>query len=771
MNAFVELGAIFFGASILAGLVGLIASRSSDQLTRWQAQIPARAFDFAAWGTTGFFFIVWAVLNLRRYEAFQIYGFDFAVFNQTIANTLRGHVFENTIIPDSPVLLGQRFSPILFALVPLYALALDPRWLVVLPAFTAAFAAIPLYWFARKRVGRALALVAVLVFLVSPATQFAALDQFYEILIALPLFMLGMAFLLERRYVPFSVCLGLTLLCKEEVGFIAIALGAFIFLIQRRVWGMGLMVASGAWVALVLQVILPAFHGDATYYYFDTRVTTGPSQYAYLGRSLGEIAITIFTQPMLVLEHFVTPPKMLALLLFVVPLGLMPIVGGEVAWLALPTLAYTLLSDLDGHYRFGLHHYAPVIAIMMMSFVVGLRRMTGTSNVQKWALGVGVLTCSVTSYFWFAPGPLTRSWDSTRYTLDAHTQIGNELLATIPANAPVLMQMELASHLTTRRDAYIMTAIPCRGLAEYAIANMRQPWFTYRRESWDALTQSQLFSLTLERDGWLVFQRNAPKNPARHSFDDELTWLGSTMPVSDLLSGNLTIQPILTWRFERATTMPRTVRVSVTDAQAHVWAETRQPLCGGLPAVKSWARDTVIAEAVPVRLPPTMPTSVYYLQVSVGDSPDIVEATTFQVNKNKNSFTASDLQIPQPLFVDMAEMRFLGFEPMPALIAPGELMQIGLYWRARVKPQSDYLAIVQLRDVSGRIAFEQSARPANGVHPTRAWNAGEVLLDWHDFNIPSDLAPGAYDLVALLRDASTTRVVGEARLATIQVRQ
>jgi hypothetical protein len=92
-----------------------------------------------------------------------------------------------------------------------------------------------------------------------------------------------------------------------------------------------------------------------------------------------------------------------------------------------------------------------------------------------------------------------------------------------------------------------------------------------------------------------------------------------------------------------------------------------------------------------------------------------------------------------------------------------------LYWRARSKPQGDYLTIVQLRDSNGQVAFEQSQRPANGSYPTTEWEAGEVLLDWHDIILPTDLAEGTYQLYVVLRDAADRRSGGEATLAQVTI--
>ncbi len=184
-------------------------------------------------------------------------------------------------------------------------------------------------------------------------------------------------------------------------------------------------------------------------------------------------------------------------------------------------------------------------------------------------------------------------------------------------------------------------------------------------------------------------------------------------------------------------------------------------------------------------LPPTMPSGKYRvtLSLSVRASDDAIaardalgrglgseiEITSIQVTKNKGSFTASELWIEQRYYVDMDEMRLLGFKPIPQSAHAGETIQVGLYWRARGKPKGDYLVVVQFRDENGRVAIEHAARPANDTYPTTEWNTGEVLLDWHDLVLPPDTTAGTFEIVVLMKERSSARVLGETVIDKIQV--
>jgi len=288
-----------------------------------------------------------------------------------------------TRLPDAPLLLGRRFSPILIALTPLYVLH-DPRVLVLLPAIASAVTIIPLYWFARTHIGRALAFCIAVAYFLSPGVQYLGLGQFYETILALPLLALGATFLLRRQYLPFGVCLGLTCLCKEEMSFVVVGLGFYICFAQReRRIGLALVLAGLAWGVALLQFVIPSFGGGTAYYYFGGSALYGAGHYDYLGSNVFEIVRTLFTRPDVVLQHLVIPEKITTTLQLLAPWGLLGIVGAEVSALSLPTLGYTLLSDIQGQYSLNSHHYAPIFVFLTLGTIVGV------SRVLHWRLSKG----------------------------------------------------------------------------------------------------------------------------------------------------------------------------------------------------------------------------------------------------------------------------------------------------------------------------------------------------------------------------------------------
>jgi hypothetical protein len=184
-------------------------------------------------------------------------------------------------------------------------------------------------------------------------------------------------------------------------------------------------------------------------------------------------------------------------------------------------------------------------------------------------------------------------------------------------------------------------------------------------------------------------------------------------------------------------------------------------------------------------LPVTLPAGTYRIVMSLYDRAehssviayddfgralgDPLQITTVLLAKDTASITANELTIENRLFVDMQEMRFLGFTNLPSQIARGDNLDIGLYWRARSKPRGDYVVSVQLRDALDNVLVEQTARPAEDTYPTTQWQSGEVLLDWHRITVPLDIPPGEYSLSVILRDAEHDQIIGDARFYAISI--
>ncbi|MCX7839510.1 MAG: DUF2079 domain-containing protein, partial [Anaerolineae bacterium] len=716
-------------------------------------------------------------------------GWDLGQYGQLIWNSLHGRLLEGTFVKDTATFLGKSFTPILLAFVPLYAVWASPIVLLIVQVFGLGLAGFPIYWWARKQVGGALAWLIALTSYLHPGSEPIGLTEVHEIALAVPLLAFATFFLLREHYRGLLVCLAVGLLVKEEIGLVVAMFGVYIFLFQRRrVLGTSLAIFGITWTVFLLQVAIPFFRGaeyGSTFYYFGQgEIGGGGARYSYLGRNVPEIVLTILTQPQKVLAYVLIPDKIAYAFHLLAPLAFIPFLGAEILTLAIPTFAYSVLSTYPLQYEIRSYYFSPLLPFLFFALASGIKRILTWRAEMRYTLATVLCVSSIGAYFLNGAGPFARHFQPHRYIINEHTLAINALLAQIPHDAIVIGQNEFLAHLSNRQFLYEVPVIPHYHQADYLVADTTPgSWFYIHPGHWQYNFSSGFFEKIVEREHFIIARRKPSEHRLDVRFDQRITLLGHSMVITQTRPWGMTLRPVLEWRAEQPIAESYRMMIQVLDRYGHVWAtDAREPHDGVTPTQR-WRVGKVVGDQYDLRLPPTMPTDDYVLTVAVcGQAKCLiaydqqgnplgteVEFVRVHVTKNKNSFTASDLYLVNRIAVDMREIRLLGYVPPRTTITPGELLQVGLYWRAREKPRGDYIVAVQLRDGAGRIAFEHTARPANNTYPTTEWDAGEVLLDWHDFHLPSDLPIGEYQIFVALRDASTSTSVGETWIASLLV--
>jgi uncharacterized membrane protein len=782
------------GASIVAPFALQVLRRNS--WSRLWYEPSRRVADYAFYVLAIAYVVVFSTLSILQHLSFANLGYDLAIFDQVVWNSLHGRLFETTLLTNISSLLQQRFPPILLAFVPLYTVWSSPIVLLIVQTVGIAIAAFPLYWVARVRVGYTLALVIVLAYFLCPALQGVNLFEFHEVALSIPLFSFASFFLLRRMYKPMLICLGLTLLAKEEMAVVLIAFGIFILLMQSRVGlGMGISLFGVLWGVLLLQYLIPYFNGSplgtGSYYYFGNGVQ-GQGRYEYLGQSLFAIMTTLVTRPLFVLQNILVPAKIEYVLDLLVPVAFLPLLGAEIGFLAFPTLGISLLSNLSAQFSIKTHYSAAILPFLFFAMVIGLGRMKNwvrlvlarQTRIHDLSLAVLVLMASGQGYYYLAPGPLSKRFDPNRYVWNSHIAAGHSIFAEIPKDAAVIAQLGLIPHLSERRGIYELSSYVAYCQAEYFVADTQSRYYLNSQalEAWFA---SGFIEPVAWQDGYVVAKRRGMAYEPQIRFGNELTLLSWTLPYSDTLHGSQQFCPTAKWRVEGDIYSRRTVQTTLIDDQGHVFLRDIHELQDGLSAVAQLVNGQVVKDQFAVRVLPTVPSGRYRVLLSIYDPSteqflvardplgqnlgEEVVIATVQIEKDKSSHTASELFVEQPYFVDMQEIRLLGYVGLTDRATIGSQVSLGIYWRARGKPRGDYEVAVQLRDPAGRVALAQSSRPADGAYPTTLWETGEVLLDWHDLVIAGDFPVGEYAMMVVLRDAVSKAVIGEAPVSKITI--
>ena len=397
----------------------------------------------------GLYFVVYAALSVLRHTTYHSFGYDLGLYDQVFWNTVHGRWWESTIslgLPQPHSYFGDHFSPIFFAILPIYALFPHPQTLLVLQTAVIALGALPVSLLARATfpgtAQPALWVGAYLLFL--PVAHMNLLD-FHETPLAILPLGLALYFLERDRIGWFLVALAAALLVKEELALIGAGFGIYILLAKRN-WTLGLLVTLGslATFATVLYVLIPAFNGGRGFAYF-------PSRYGELGTSPLAILRTVVTRPR-VLVHTLAQPKKAAFVAGLFgPVLALPILSGWGLVLLAPALGYLLLSSYTPQFSFTTQYSAPLIPLVLGTAILGLARLPPRGRALASA---GVLLSSLAFAYAYGDLPFSRRFDVNQFLPEARYAAFTPALRVVPPGASLAAENNLTPHLDQRRRIY-----------------------------------------------------------------------------------------------------------------------------------------------------------------------------------------------------------------------------------------------------------------------------------------------------------------------------
>jgi hypothetical protein len=80
-------------------------------------------------------------------------------------------------------------------------------------------------------------------------------------------------------------------------------------------------------------------------------------------------------------------------------------------------------------------------------------------------------------------------------------------------------------------------------------------------------------------------------------------------------------------------------------------------------------------------------------------------------------------------------------------VSRDDAVRLTLYWQAQDSARRDYHVRLRLSGTSGHIWMETKGKPpVNGLYPTGAWRAKEIVPDFHELELSGRLPPGVYSL-------------------------
>ncbi|HVP92265.1 MAG TPA: DUF2079 domain-containing protein [Acidobacteriota bacterium] len=402
--------------------------------------------------------IVFSAIMLSAHYAFRTYAWDLGIFNQAFWNTLHGRLFDYTsesVYTTTGNFLGVHFGPILFLILPLYAAFPYPELLIVTSPIIVALGAIPVYELARLILKNdRVALLLGVSYLLYPPLQGAIISGFSLEIIALPIFLFIVYYLIRGDFAKLSLAFILGLATHEASAFVIAFIGLY------GAWHYRSLRSKGFQASVIITTM------SIVYYVFAQNIrvflgwTQQPSlwhEWAIIGaESPSSVPFQVIMNPIGALNSlaFDAIAKVVFLLMFLIPLAFLPMVGVSALLPTLPYLFLGLFSSYPGYYSIGSHYGAFLVPFFFVALILGMAKLEKIPRFRVSTMRTAkvVFVLSLVSLVAILPTTYVDyvSFDSG----DAHGRILFEALSMIPQNASVLTQNNIFPHVSGRANAY-----------------------------------------------------------------------------------------------------------------------------------------------------------------------------------------------------------------------------------------------------------------------------------------------------------------------------
>ncbi len=411
--------------------------------------------------------IVCFTLEFMSYHSFRVYTWDLGIFNQALSSTLKGRFFYYTSEPfytSNGCFLGTHFGPILFLVLPFYAVYPRPENLLFMSTVIVALGAIPAYEIARwlLKSDKVATMLGVFYLLYLPL-QGVTLSGFSLEAIAVSLFLFSMYYLIKGDFKKLSIVVLLGLATHEASAPIIAFIGLYGVNHYRNPRKRGFQ-------ASVIIIIL-----STAYFVFaqNMRVFLGWTQRPSLwhewsmisAESPSELPFKILANPSGAWNSltFSAGAKLSYVLTLLAPAVFLPLFGVQGLLPALPYLAISFFSSYGIYYSVDSHYGAFVVPFLYVALVHGVAWLQKGRVLQVSASKLAKVALLASTFALVLVLPPTYGIYGIAQEDNTHNAVVHEFLSKIPDTASVLTQNNIFPQVSNRANAY---TIPSPAWAE-----------------------------------------------------------------------------------------------------------------------------------------------------------------------------------------------------------------------------------------------------------------------------------------------------------------
>jgi uncharacterized membrane protein len=463
--------------SATSGRFASIRQRAGDALDRWSPWLP--------WvlviGLFFFYASYFSFFTLRNHWNLRTAAYDMAIEDNVVFNAMRGELLKaSPIFGPEGTHLGHHATFFAYLLVPFYALAPRAETLLIIQATLIGAAVIPLFLFARNRLGpyQAVFIAAMYVFY-APVHGANFYDFHYP-----PLgigFVFWLAYLVDiGKYRWAVIPLLLSLSVREDMALSVFVVGAYFLLSGTKPRaGMVLSVVGLGYFLAMKMAVMPYFRDGAfsfVWFYDKLRPKGGPGGFA-------GVLLTIIGNPDYTLGTLLESAKVKYFLQVLVPFAFLPFRRSIGFVFCLPGMVMTLLSSRHASYDIGFQYtthwalemfIASIVVLTMIKKPAHATDQHGEIRVRSWLMALA-LAMAATSYQHGAilqhntarGGFSAFKFDRTEKDIERYEHLIS-LRTLIPPEAKVAGTERVLPHVSNRPDAYTIRSAGIRD-AEYIL--------------------------------------------------------------------------------------------------------------------------------------------------------------------------------------------------------------------------------------------------------------------------------------------------------------
>ncbi len=486
--------------------------------------------------------IFFSAYSLQRHNSLNSYAADLSFIDQPMWNTWHGRFLERTMDERQVSRVGEHLEPVIIPVSLVYLLWDDVRAILIIQTLALALGALPVYWIARRVLGRHdpggsvanrwLPVAFAFAYLMFPALQAANIADFHaDPFIVLPL-LLAFWFALRRRYLWMWLWALAAMLTKENLPTVTFMFGLFLVVWppETSAWARPGVSGdrqsrdpdggwpAGRWHGLAMMAVSLAWFLAATFLLVAPLArqvygTTGP---VYLANRYTQLQGDVLARAQQLLGLLVQPARLAYLADLLAPVGWLALLGPEFLLPGLPVLVANYFSNFPGQYSGQQHYTAPLVPVFVVAAIYGARRLAdilaGQSDVaggrrarMMLAIAGWLLLWSLGYQAWRGWTPLARDFDWPQVT--THTRLAQRFFDQIPEGAIVSTTPPLHPHLAHRAKIYLY---PTLADADYVLLDVAGPTDAFPNDvkaTFDAALASGRFGILDAADGYVLLAR------------------------------------------------------------------------------------------------------------------------------------------------------------------------------------------------------------------------------------------------------------------------